>query len=60
MATAGYTGFLIGPPLIGSVAEIVALRGALGLLALFGIIIVVLGTTVTGQPQSLPGEPELR
>jgi len=49
MATAGYTGFLLGPPLIGGLAEIVTLRGSLGVLALFGVLIIVLGSTVQGQ-----------
>jgi MFS family permease len=51
MATAGYTGFLVGPPLIGSVAELVTLRGALGLLAIFGLMIVLLGRSVADRPQ---------
>jgi predicted MFS family arabinose efflux permease len=49
MATAGYTGFLIGPPLIGSVAEVASLRGALGVLGIFGLVIVLLGATVTSR-----------
>src|ERR671916_2425861 len=49
MATAGYTGFLVGPPLIGSAAELVELRGALGLLACFGLMIVLLGASVAGS-----------
>ncbi len=49
MATAGYTGFLIGPPLIGSVAEVASLRGGLAVLGLFGLIIVLLGTAVTSS-----------
>jgi fucose permease len=52
MATAGYTGFLVGPPMIGTVAELLTLRGALGLLALFGVLIVVLGGAVADKPQS--------
>jgi len=32
IATSGYTGFLVGPPLIGSLAEALSLRGALGVL----------------------------
>ena len=52
IATSGYTGFLVGPPLIGSVAEAVTLRGALGLLALFGVLIMFLGPAVAGsQPR---------
>lgn len=54
MATSGYTGFLVGPPLIGSVAEVLTLRGALGMLALFGLLIVVLGSSVGGRPRSQP------
>lgn len=57
MATAGYTGFLLGPPLIGSMAELISLRGALGVLGLFGILIMVLGSSVRGQKlgQNEPG-----
>lgn len=47
MATAGYTGFLVGPPLLGVLAEFITLRGALGLVALFGVIITVVGTLIT-------------
>ncbi len=49
MATAGYTGFLIGPPLIGSLAELITLRGAIGVLGLFGVLIVLLGPSVRGR-----------
>jgi MFS family permease len=49
MATAGYTGFLLGPPIIGFLAEAISLRGALGVLALFGVLIIVLGSSVRGQ-----------
>lgn len=49
MATAGYTGFLVGPPLIGGLAELITLRGALAVLALFGIIIMWLGSSVRGS-----------
>jgi MFS family permease len=46
MATVGYTGFLVGPPLIGALADLTSLRLALGLLALFGVLIVVLGPAI--------------
>jgi len=46
MATVGYSGFLVGPPLIGALAELLTLRGALGMLALFSLLIVVLGSSV--------------
>jgi MFS family permease len=46
IATAGYTGFLVGPPLIGSLAEAVTLRGALGLLAVVGVLVTLFGGAV--------------
>ena len=50
MATTGYTGFLVGPPLIGTVAEAVSLRGALGLLGLVGVLVAVFGRAVERRP----------
>jgi MFS family permease len=50
MATTGYTGFLVGPPLIGSVAEAVTLRGALGLLCLVGVLVALFGGAVERRP----------
>jgi predicted MFS family arabinose efflux permease len=50
MATVGYTGFLVGPPLIGTVAEAVTLRGALGLLGLVGVLVAVFGWAVERRP----------
>jgi Major Facilitator Superfamily len=50
MATVGYTGFLVGPPLIGTVAEAVTLRGALGLLGLVGVLVAVFGWAVERKP----------
>ena len=52
MASVGYSGFLVGPPLIGAVAEVVALRGALGVLAFFGLGIVLFGSAVAGRSQA--------
>lgn len=46
MATSGYTGFLVGPPLIGSLAEALSLRGALGVLGLLGLLILAFGGAV--------------
>ena len=54
MATAGYTGFLIGPPLIGGLAELITLRGAFAVLALFGVLILWLGAAVRGQSLAQP------
>ena len=50
IATAGYTGFLVGPPLIGSLAEAVTLRWALGLLGLVGVLVAMFGGAVERRP----------
>jgi MFS family permease len=57
IATAGYTGFLVGPPLIGSLAEMVTLRGALGLLGVVGVLVVIYGGAVERQPLALMQTP---
>jgi MFS family permease len=54
MATMGYTGFLVGPPLIGTVAEAVTLRGALGLLGIVGVLVAVFGSAVDRRPAVVP------
>jgi MFS family permease len=51
IATAGYTGFLVGPPLIGSLAEAVTLRWALALLGLVGVLVAVFGGAVERRPR---------
>ena len=53
MATVGYSGTLLGPPLIGGLAELVTLRGALGLLCLAALTMLALG----GQVQPSAPEP---
>jgi MFS family permease len=45
--TAGYTGFLAGPPLIGFVAELTGLRPGLGMLVLIGVVMIAFGATVS-------------
>ncbi len=47
-SAAGYTGFLAGPPLIGVVADAVALRGGLGVVAGAALVIVGLSSTLRG------------
>jgi MFS family permease len=42
MATTGYFGFLIGPPVIGFAAELVTLRGALALVVVLAAAIALL------------------
>lgn len=46
VTTIGYLGFLIGPPLIGLVSELVGLRGALALLLVSSFTIVSLAPAV--------------
>jgi MFS family permease len=52
MATVGYTGTLLGPPIIGSIAEIISLRGALGLLSFVGVIMLWIGGAVQPPAES--------
>lgn len=42
VSTVGYLGFLIVPPLVGTVAQMAGLRSAYGMMAAFGILISVL------------------
>lgn len=58
MATAGYTGFLVGPPLIGTLAEAVTLRGALGLLGIVGLLVALLGGVVGRRSPEHAGAAE--
>jgi MFS family permease len=46
VATVGYTGFLIGPPVIGWIASIIGLPAAHGLLALAGLLIAAFARAV--------------
>ena len=52
--TAGYAGFLAGPPLIGLAAEAVSLRGGLGLVVLLCAPIALLARAVA------PARPDAR
>lgn len=49
VAMMGYTGFLVGPPLIGFIAQIAGLRAALGLLVLLGLGLVLLAHLTAGS-----------
>ena len=42
VTTFGYGGFLLGPPLVGGVAELIGLRAALGIISLAGLAIFAL------------------
>ena len=44
VCTVGYFGFLLGPPMIGGLAELIGLPGALGLVVLLCTLIATLGS----------------
>lgn len=46
MATSGYTGFLVGAPLIGLLADVLSLRIALALVGLLGLLTVFLARSM--------------
>jgi fucose permease len=55
VTTIGYGGFLLGPPLVGGLAEVVGLRWALGLIALAGLFVSVLSLKLEeNQEKSIP------
>ena len=56
VATMGYTGFLAGPPLIGSLAEVFSLGTALGVLGVAGLALMLLAGMV-GPPVRAEVEP---
>jgi MFS family permease len=45
VSTAGYSGFMAGPPMIGFVAEATNLRLGLGIVALLTVVVFILGTS---------------
>ena len=49
----GYGGFLLGPPLVGGLAEVVGLRGALGVIALAGLSVFVLSLKLKENEEKL-------
>jgi MFS family permease len=56
VSSSGYLGMLIGPPLIGGLAEIIGLAGALGSVVVLCALIAILAPVV-GQTSSLASEP---
>ncbi|MCC6313686.1 MAG: MFS transporter [Thermomicrobiales bacterium] len=48
VATAGYAGFLVGPPVIGFIAHAAGLRVGLGVVAVLGLAIVLLAGQARG------------
>ena len=53
VTTFAYGGFLLGPPLVGGLAEVVGLRGALGLIALAGLSVFVLSLKLKENEEKL-------
>jgi MFS family permease len=49
VTTVGYGGFLLGPILVGVLAEVLSLRVALGIVVIVGISIAALAGTFSGQ-----------
>ncbi len=57
VATVGYFGFLLGPPLIGFVAEMIGLRGALVMVVIASAVLAALAKRV--QPSAARNETQL-
>jgi Na+-translocating ferredoxin:NAD+ oxidoreductase RnfD subunit len=49
VCTVGYFGFLLGPPMIGGLAELIGLPAALGLVVLLCALIAALGSRAPRQ-----------
>jgi len=59
VASAGYFGFLVGPPVIGFVAQLTSLAGGLGLVAVLMALLALLanGAARADTPDYELGEP---
>ena len=53
VTTFGYGGFLLGPPLVGGLAEVAGLRVALGVVGAAGLIVFVLSLRLR-EPKRTP------
>jgi MFS family permease len=54
VTTFGYGGFLLGPPLVGGLAEVAGLRTALGVVAGFAVFLLSLRLREPGEDQGNP------
>ena len=52
VATLGYCGFLLGPPTIGFLAELIGLQGALGLIVVFCFILGIFGPGMLSETKA--------
>lgn len=57
VATLGYTGFLVGPPVIGGLAELVGLPTALALVPLLSFLVAVMAGRVLPRHLSITDDP---
>jgi fucose permease len=57
ITTVGYTGFLVGPVLIGWVAELTTLRIALGAVVLAGVLVAVSTSRLAGSTTTTAAAP---
>jgi MFS family permease len=57
VSTVGYLGFLVVPPLVGSVAQLAGLRSAYGMMAGFGLLITIL-VRLTLRDERPMGSPD--
>lgn len=53
VSAVGYSGFLVGPPLIGLLAEVTALRVGLFAIAVMGLLIAALSSLVQPKPRAV-------
>jgi MFS family permease len=51
VTTFGYGGFLLGPPLVGGLAEVVGLRAALGVIVVAGLAVFILSLRLREDQQ---------
>lgn len=58
VSTMGYVGFLTGPPVIGLAAEVLTLRGALGMVIILSGVVMLLGHAVphVAEPEGVSAE----
>lgn len=59
LSTCGYSGFLVGPPLIGFIADRFGLRISLGSVVLLCLMIALLAGATASTPTSTPRDVEL-
>jgi hypothetical protein len=59
VSSTGYLGFLVGPPTIGGLAELVGLPSALVVLVVLASVVALLAATtrIAGPGHAMAGEP---